>query len=134
MVDWVIKMQGDTGASKLDKSIKIGLTLLVLSAIVLQLWNATTPVPSLLQSAIPITKVVLQIHAVEGAIAAFIVFRYRQRLKNSSQLSPSSLLTEKLPDNTPLAVLKGGLYAFFIGLPGLSEIIQASKQSKGIAE
>ena len=127
------KMQSDANGSGLDRVIKIGLTLLVFSAIVLQSWNALTPVPPFLQPAIPITKVVLFIHAVEGVIAAFLVFRYRQRLSNSSQPLPTSLLTEKLPDNTPLAVIKGGLYAFFIGLPGLSEIMQASKQSQEVS-
>ena len=128
-------MQGDTKASsrssnqstKADKLLKIGLMLLIFGAIALQVWNAIIPAPPFLQPAIPITKVALFIHAVEGAIAAFLIFRYRQSLKNSSQPLPPSLLTEKLPDNTPLAVIKGGLYAFFIGLPGLSEIIQAYK-------
>ncbi len=122
-------MQDSTNGSGLDRLIKVGLTLLIFSAIALQLWNAITPVPPFLQPAIPITKVVLFIHAIEGAIAAFIILRYRQRLANSPQPLPSSLLTEKLPDNTPLAIIKGGLYAFFIGLPGLVEIMQASKQS-----
>jgi len=128
-------LASDKGTDKdLDKVIKVGLTLLVFSALILQLWNIITPVPSFLQPAIPITKVVLFIHSIEGAIAAFIIFRYRQRLKNSPQPLPASLLTEKLPDNTPLAVIKGALYAFFIGLPGLSEIIQAAKQSREVPQ
>ena len=131
-------MQDDTNDSAsdkgLDRAIKVGLMLLVFSALMLQIWNAITPVPSFLQPAIPITKVVLFIHSIEGAIAAFIVFRYRQRLENSPQPLPPSLLTEKLPDNTPLAVVKGALYAFFIGLPGLSEIIQADQQSKEVPQ
>lgn len=123
-------MQDKADSSALDKQIKIGLTLLVFAALILQTWNLITPVPAFLQPAIPITKVVLIIHTVEGLIAAFLILRYRQHVQNSSQPQPPSLLTEKLPDNTPLAIIKGGLYAFFIGTIGLSEIIQAVKETK----
>lgn len=121
-------MASEANGSVWDKRIKLGLTLLVFSAITLQLWNAITPVRPFLQPAIPITKTVLLIHAVEGLIGAFLIFRYRQRLENNPQSQASSLLTEKLPDNTPLAILKGSLYVFFIGAPAFSEVMKAVKQ------
>ncbi len=127
-------MIDQTNSSVWDKRIKIGLTLLIFSAIALQLWNAIAPVPPFLQSAIPITLTVLLIHVVEGLIAAFLIFRYRQRLKNNPQSQPSTLLTEKLPDNTLLAVVKGALYVFFIGAPAFSEVMKAAKPSPESAQ
>lgn len=127
-------MASEANGSVWDKRIKLGLTLLVFSAIALQLWNAIIPVPPFLQPAIPITQTVLLIHAVEGLIGAFLIFGYRQRLKDNPQSQASSLLTEKLPDSTPLAVLKGSLYVFFIGAPAFSEVMQAVKQSSKDAQ
>ena len=75
---------------------------------------------------------VLLIHAIEGAIAAVLIFLYRQRPKGSqdsiSLEQTKSVLAEHLPSSTPLAIIKGSLYVFFVGTVGLSEIIKAFKQ------
>lgn len=106
--------------------IKIVSTVLILGAIALWIWHAFAPLPPQLQTVFSLTQIVLLIHAIEGAIGAALIYRYRSLKKNNPQDQPSLLLDEHLPENTPGAVLKAGLYTFFVGTVGLSEIIKGS--------
>ena len=115
--------------SKSKKRIKIVSTVLVFSAIALQLWSAIAALPSSLRLISSITQVVLVIHAIEGVIGAVLIALYRRRSQRTSTQPNSTLLIEHLPKNTPLAVVKAGLYAFFVGTVGLSEIISATTNS-----
>ncbi len=116
-----------------NSQIKIGATLLIFVTIALTIWQSITPLPSALQPFFAVMQVILLIHAVEGAIAAVLIGLYKLRTTSSSDSPPAqaenSLLMEKLPDNTALAIIKAGLYAFFVGTVGLVEIIQATKAS-----
>ena len=143
------------GSSKRAKVIS---TALIFAALVLQLWQMLSALPPSLEPITNITAIVLIIHAVEGVISAVCILRYRLRgdagvaLSTSempasempaSEMSASeisegkipegelseNILTQKLPANTPLAVLKAGLYAFFVGTVGLLEVIEATKQA-----
>lgn len=107
--------------------IKIASTVLILGALVLLGWQLITPLPLSLQFVFKITQVVLIIHAVEGAIAAVLIGLYRSRTLQAEPMSENALLLEKLPENTVLATIKAGLYAFFVGTVGLVEIIKATK-------
>ncbi|MGC1309668.1 MAG: hypothetical protein WA885_20795 [Phormidesmis sp.] len=121
-------MQSEKSSPAFSKQIKIVSTVLIFGAIALWIWQLFTPLPPFLQPVFSVVQVVMLIHAVEGAIAAVLVFRYRQRTQgNDLPNQPSSLLTDHLPESTPLAILKGGLYAFFVGTIGLAEVIEASK-------
>lgn len=115
-----------------DKAVKVISTGLIAGAIALCLLHPIILFPPFLESALSLVQVVLLIHAVEGAIAAVLIFLYRQRSKSTLDSDPpeqtKSLLTEHLPSSTPLAIIKGGLYVFFVGTVGLSEIIKAFKQ------
>ncbi|MEN8446881.1 MAG: hypothetical protein ABG776_17940 [Cyanobacteria bacterium J06555_13] len=119
-----------------SSQVKIGATILIFVAITLTLWQLITPLPSFLQPVFAILQVVLVIHAVEGAIAAILIGLYKFRTSNPSETAQTenSLLMEKLPDNTILAIIKAGLYAFFVGTVGLVEIIQATKTSSEVSE
>jgi len=114
-----------------QKQIKIGATLLVLGALVLQGMQMAVTLPVALQVLARITKVILAIHAVEGLVAAVLIFRYKLKSKGSLPNEPSSMLMAHLPESLPLAVLKAGLYVFFVGTVGLSEIIKEMKPSEG---
>ena len=115
-----------------DKAVKVISTGLISGAIALCLLHPIIPFPPFLESAFSVVQVVLLIHAVEGVIAAVLIFLYRQRPKSAldsdSLEQTRSLLTEHLPSSTPLAMIKGGLYVFFVGTVGLSEIIKAFNQ------
>ncbi len=115
-----------------DKAVKVISTALIFGAIALCLLHTITLFPPFLESTFSVVQVVLLIHAVEGAIAAVLIFLYRQRPKSTLDSDPpeqpQSLLTEHLPSSTPLAIIKGGLYVFFVGTVGLSEIIKAFNQ------
>ena len=116
-----------------NSQLKIVATLLIFGAIALTIWQLIAPLPSFLQPVFAFTQVILIIHAVEGAIAAVLIGLYKLRTTSNADSAPAqaenSLLMEKLPDNTVLAIIKGGLYAFFVGTVGLVEIIQATKTS-----
>ena len=138
------------GSSKRAKVIS---TALIFAALVLQLWQMLEALPPSLEPITNITAIVLIIHAVEGVISAVCILRYRLRgdagvalstsAMSASEMSASeisegkiselgiseNILTQKLPANTPLAVLKAGLYAFFVGTVGLLEVIEATKQA-----
>ena len=138
------------GSSKRAKVIS---TALIFAALVLQLWQMLSALPPSLEPITNITAIVLIIHAVEGVISAVCILRYRLRgdagvalstsAMSASEMSASeisegkiselgiseNILTQKLPANTPLAVLKAGLYAFFVGTVGLLEVIEATKQA-----
>ncbi|MEL7523147.1 MAG: hypothetical protein AAGJ80_16290 [Cyanobacteria bacterium J06553_1] len=115
--------------------IKVASTVLIFGALVLLGWQLITPLPLSLQSVFKVTQVVLIIHAVEGAIAAVLIGLYKLRTAKLSDSqaegqaaqAESALLLEKLPENTLLAIVKAGLYAFFVGTVGLVEIIDATK-------
>lgn len=115
-----------------DKAVKVISTGLIVGAIALCLLHPIIPFSSFLESVFSVVQVVLLIHAVEGAIAALLIFLYQQRpkstLNSDSPEQAKSLLSEHLPSSTPLAIIKGGLYVFFVGTVGLSEIIKAFKQ------
>lgn len=121
-------MSDETEKAKGSKRIKVISTVLVFGAVILQLWTLVGSVPSFLNAAVEVTAVVLAIHAVEGLISALLILRYRLRSDKSAM--PNSLLAEKLPSSTPLAVVKAGLYGFFVGTIGLSEVIEATKPLK----
>lgn len=114
-----------------SSKVKIGATIIIFVAIALTIWQLIAPLPSVLQPVFAITQVILIIHAVEGAIGAVLIGLYKLRTSNSSEApqAENSLLMEKLPDNTLLAIIKAGLYALFVGTVGLVEIIQATKTS-----
>ena len=124
--------------SQTAKQAKIISTALIFSAIALQLWQLVAPIPQFLRLVSSITQVVLVIHAAEGIVSAILIALYKIKLDKtaSNQTAPdkqrteetpaqasSNLLTNHLPKSTPLAVLKAGLYAFFVGTVGLAEIV-----------
>jgi len=119
-----------------SSKVKIGATVLVFGAIALYIWQLIAPLPTVLQPVFAIAQVVLVIHAVEGAIAAILIGLYKRRTNHSAAApqTENSLLMEKLPDNPLLAIIKAGLYAFFVGTVGLVEIIQATKASPESSE
>ena len=123
--------------SQTAKQAKIISTALIFSAIALQLWQLVAPIPHFLQLISSITQVVLIIHAAEGIVGAILIALYKIKLDKIAphEMAPngqytedkpaqagSNLLTNHLPKSTPLAVLKAGLYAFFVGTVGLAEI------------
>ena len=110
------------------KRIKVVSTVLIFSALLLQVWRLIALLPQSLQTLSSITQVVLLIHAVEGIVAAILIFLYRQRDQNDSTYQTSSLLIDHLPESTLPAVVKAGLYAFFVGTVGLSEIVKATQK------
>lgn len=119
-----------TSTIKSHKSAKIISTVLIFGAIALQICQALIPLPPLLSTLSSITQVVLIIHGVEGIIAAALIAFYRQGVQNKPTAQSSSLLIDHLPQNTLFAVIKAGLYAFFVGTVGLLEIIKATKEEK----
>ncbi|MFK8184900.1 MAG: hypothetical protein AB8B99_16130 [Phormidesmis sp.] len=108
-----------------SKRVKVISTALIFGAIILQVWQLFSPLPVYIQPIAKITGVVLIIHAIEGLISAALILR--DRLSAEPAASSNALLIQKLPQNTPLAVLKAGLYAFFVGTVGLLEVIEATK-------
>lgn len=118
-------------ASASSKRVKVVSTILIFGALALQLWQIISPIPPFLQPIAKITAVVLVIHAVEGFLSAALILRYRlsTSTSNSPTANQSNLLTQKLPASTPLAVLKAGLYAFFVGTVGLLEVVDATKSA-----
>lgn len=119
-----------------SSQVKIGATVLIFGVIALTIWQLIAPLPASLQPVFAVTQVVLIIHTVEGAIAAILIGLYKFRTGNPSEdtQTENSLLMEKLPNNTLLAIIKAGLYAFFVGTVGLVEIIQATKTSPKISK
>ena len=118
-------------AENIQKQIKVGATGLVLGALVLQLMHWVLELPAPLLVLAKITKVILVIHAVEGFVAAVLIFRYKLRSQDESTSETSSLLLSHLPESLPLAVIKAGLYVFFVGTVGLSEIVKEMKLAEG---
>lgn len=118
-------------AENIQKQIKVGATGLVLGALVLQLMHWVLELPAPLLVLANITKVILVIHAVEGLVAAVLIFRYKLRSQDKSTGETSSLLLSHLPESLPLAVIKAGLYVFFVGTVGLSEIVKEMKLAEG---
>lgn len=114
-----------------EKKIKLISTVLVLGAVVLQLIGLVAKLPVFLQVLATITGVILAIHAAEGLIAAVMILRYRLRPQDAIDTSESSLLMSHLPESLPLAVLKAGLYVFFVGTVGLVEIIREMTKTAG---
>ena len=114
-----------------EKKIKLISTVLVLGAVVLQLIGWVAKLPVFLQVLATITGVILAIHAAEGLIAAVMILRYRLQPQDAPAASESSLLMSHLPENLPLAVLKAGLYVFFVGTVGLVEIIREMTKTAG---
>jgi hypothetical protein len=123
-------MQDTSAKSALKSQIKIVSTVAMLVAIALSLWHTVAPLPALLNTVFPVVCVVLVIHGVEGAIASFLILLNRLSSKNNPSSQPQSILIDHLPNNTPLAILKAGLYTFFVGTVGLSEIITATRKSQ----
>lgn len=125
-------MQDNPEKSTLNNLVKTVSTVLVFGATALCVWQALSSLPPFLQPVFSIVRVVLIIHAAEGAIAAVLIFLYQQRPKNTlvrdSPEQTKFLLIEHLPSSTPLAIIKAGLYVFFVGTVGLLEIIKAFKQ------
>jgi hypothetical protein len=124
-------------ASVLKSRIKVGSTVAISGAIALYIWLAFAPLPDWLNPLVSIVGVVLVIHAVEGAIASVLILRSRllvdkpllnEPISDKPSSEPQSLLLQHLPNNTLLAVLKAGLYTFFVGTVGLQEIIAATRQ------
>ena len=118
-------------AENIQKQIKVGATGLVLGALGLQLMHWVLELPAPLLVLAKITKVILVIHAVEGLVAAVLIFRYKLRSQDESTSETSSLLLSHLPESLPLAVIKAGLYVFFVGTVGLSEIVKEMKLAEG---
>lgn len=115
--------------AKTSKQVKIVSTGLIFGAVVLQIWQLILPLPLFLQPIVAFTQIVLIIHAVEGIIAAFLIGLYRMRIRDTSISQASSLLIDHLPENTPLAIIKAGLYTFFVGTIGLSEVVKLTKKN-----
>ncbi|MEL7070714.1 MAG: hypothetical protein AAGN15_18925 [Cyanobacteria bacterium J06581_3] len=83
--------------------------------------------PVSLQPVLDVTKVLLIIHGIEGAIASVLILRYKLRPQQQLASSAESTLIEHLPESTALSVIKAGLYVFFVGTVGLTEIVRAIK-------
>ncbi|MEL7330861.1 MAG: hypothetical protein AAFN12_01365 [Cyanobacteria bacterium J06560_2] len=111
------------------KQIKLIATVLVLGAIALQIWQMLIPLPTVLQPIAKITLIVLAIHAIEGVIAAALILKYRLSDQDPAPTADTALLIDHLPESTPLAVLKAGLYAFFVGTVGLQEVIKGTRET-----
>lgn len=107
--------------------IKIVATLLVFAAIALQLWQLFTPLPASLISLAKITFVILIIHAIEGLIAAALILKYKLDPVEKAPNEASALLVDHLPKETLPAVIKAGLYVFFVGTIGLKEVLKGTK-------
>jgi len=112
----------------------VGATALVLAAIALQIGSLLTPLPTFLKTVLSITNVVLIIHAVEGVIGAVLILLYKSRAQNGSTATTSTMLVSHLPESTPLAVVKAGLYTFFVGTVGLLEIVRETKATASRTE
>ena len=110
-----------------QKRIKVGATLLVLGALVLQLLQWVVLLPAPLQVLVKVTQVILAFHAVEGLVAAVLIFRYKLRPQGGSSGEAGSLLMSHLPESLPMSVLKAGMYIFFVGTVGLVEVIKGVK-------
>jgi hypothetical protein len=123
-------MQDTSAKSALQSQIKIVSTVVISGAIALSLWHAVAPLPALLNMIFPVGCVILAIHGVEGAIAAVFILLYRLSSKDNPSSQSPSMLIDHLPNNTPLAIVKAGLYTFFVGTVGLSEIITATRKSQ----
>ncbi|MGB3300193.1 MAG: hypothetical protein WBA76_18175 [Phormidesmis sp.] len=125
-------MQNVLEKSALSSRVKIVSTVLVFGGMVLCVWQALATLPPFLQPVFSVVQVALFIHGVEGAIAAILIFLYWQRIQKffESDLpnQTSFLLTDHLPTNLPLAVVKSGLHTFFVGTVGLLEVVKAVRQ------
>ena len=124
-------MENAVNSSAISKRIKVASTVLMFGAITLYAWQRLAPLPAGLRPVFLVAQVAVIAHAIEGAIAAILIFRYRfspERAPEGSAQNPSaSLLIDHLPESTPRAILKAGLYTFFVGTIGLVEIIKATK-------
>ncbi len=124
-------MQDTSPKSALSDQIKSQIkkisTVAMLGAIALVGWHAIAPLPTVLNSIFPVVCVILAIHGIEGLIGAALILLNRLSATDNPPNSAQSILIEHLPNNTPLAVLKAGLYTFFVGTVGLSEIITATR-------
>ncbi|MEL6489113.1 MAG: hypothetical protein AAFQ95_04045 [Cyanobacteria bacterium J06621_3] len=115
--------------SSSTKRIKIVSTGAVLAAVVLQALSVFIAMPGSLQPVLDVTKVLLIIHGIEGAIASILILRYKLRPQQQLASSAESTLIEHLPESTALSVIKAGLYVFFVGTVGLTEIVRAVKSA-----
>jgi hypothetical protein len=120
--------------SQFKPQIKRGSTVAMLGALLLQggailLQSQTTfsTFPPVIQILLKIIPVVLVIHTLEGLVSALLIFLYRQRTTPNDAAQPASILVDHLPDNNFLAVLKAGLYVFFVGTVGLAEVYEATR-------
>ncbi|MGB7486842.1 MAG: hypothetical protein WA901_11670 [Phormidesmis sp.] len=112
----------------MTKQIKIGATGVIFGAIALQIWQLLLPLPSFLQPLAKITLFVLALHALEGAIAAVLIGAYKFGKAEKVSSEASALLVDHLPDSAPMAVVKAGLYVFFVGTVGLKEVIEGTRK------
>ena len=107
--------------------IKVIATVLIFAAITLQLWQLLTPLPAILIPLAKITLIVLIIHAIEGIIAAALILKYKLNPAEKAPNEASVLLVDHLPTETLPAVIKAGLYVFFVGTIGLKEVLEGTK-------
>ncbi len=112
----------------MTKQIKIGATGVIFLAIALQLWQAFLPIPPFLQPIAKITLFILALHAIEGAIAATLIGFYKLNRTEKASTEASALMVDHLPDSTLMAIVKAGLYVFFVGTVGLKEVIEGTKR------
>jgi hypothetical protein len=121
-------MQDILTNSALKSTVKKGSTVAMLAAIILYIWHTLAPLPAVLNPVFPVICAVLVIHGIEGIVgAALILFNRLSPPADLPSQSQSELL-DHLPNNTLLAVLKAGLYTFFVGTVGLSEIMTATRK------
>ena len=113
-----------SSAQSWTRSIKVISMVLVLAAIALQIWHLVSPLPAFLDPVFRLTLIALLIHAIEGLVAAALIFRYRQDTRTRNVENVSTVLLDPLPASTPLAVIKAGLYVFFVGTVGLKEVLK----------
>ena len=113
-----------SSAQSWTRSIKVISMVLVLAAIALHIWHLVSPLPAFLDPVFRLTLVALLIHAIEGLVAAVLIFRYRQNTRTRNVENVSTVLLDHLPASTPLAVIKAGLYVFFVGTVGLIEVLK----------
>ncbi len=112
----------------MTKQIKIGATGVIFSAVVLQLWQLLLPLPPFLQPLAKVMLFVLAIHVIEGAIAAVLIGVYKLDETEKVSSEASALLVDHLPDSVPMAIIKAGLYVFFVGTVGLKEVIEGTRK------
>ena len=106
--------------SKSAKRIKLVSTVLIASAIALQISNLTAPLPHSLQPVNTLAQVAIAIHAIESVIAATSIAFYKSPLKDTGTTLPT--------------IIKASLYTFFVGTVGLLEIVAAAKANSEQAE